>query len=97
MEIEETLRTHKKVRDVCVVAIHHDVWGETICAILSPEDSVFDLDELMLWMKTNMISYKRPRKIKLMDDFPRNRLGKVIKSEVRGLFEKETENLDDDT
>jgi len=48
-------------------------------------------------MKTNMISHKRPRKIKLMDDFPRNRLGKVIKSEVRGLFEKETEDLDDDT
>ena len=97
LEIEETLRTHKKVRDVCVVSIHHDVWGETICAILIPEDSVFDLDEFMVWMKTNMISHKRPRKIKLMDDFPRNRLGKVIKSEVRGLFEKETEDLDDDT
>ncbi len=29
LEIEETLRTHEKVRDVCVVAVDDSVWGET--------------------------------------------------------------------
>lgn len=42
-------------------------------------------------------SHKRPRKVKVIEAFPRNRLGKIIKNEVRALFEKERENLDNNT
>ena len=91
LEIEETVRTHPRVRDVSVVAVKDEVWGETVCAALIPADNSFDLDEFMDWTRSNLISHKRPRNVKVMNEFPRNRLGKVVKSKVRNLFEKEME------
>lgn len=86
IEIEESLRDNPKVKDVAVVAVPDDVWGEIICAAIVPFNDKLTTNDLFKWIDTQFISYKKPRHIKLMADFPRNNLGKVVKNKVQKMF-----------
>lgn len=86
LEIEEVLRTHPGVKDCAVVAIPDDEWGERIVAALvtdMPGPEPADLDR---WMRTQMASYKVPRRYLNVEELPRNAMGKVLKAEVKQLF-----------
>jgi acyl-CoA synthetase (AMP-forming)/AMP-acid ligase II len=42
-----------------------------------------DPDEVIAWSKERMASFKYPRRVIVVDDFPRNAIGKVLKYELR--------------
>ena len=90
LEIEEVLRTHSTVSDCAVVGIEDVEWGELIvaCLVLNDSTSSIEFDAALLdaWMKENIAPYKRPRKYLVVDELPRNAMGKVVKSEVKKLF-----------
>ena len=90
LEIEEVLRTHSAVSDCAVVGIEDVEWGELIvaCLVLNDSTSSIEFDAALLdaWMKENIAPYKRPRKYLVVDELPRNAMGKVVKSEVKKLF-----------
>ncbi len=90
LEIEEVLRTHNDISDCAVVGIEDVEWGELIVACLVLNESVpiveFDAAMLDAWMKENIAPYKRPRKYLVVQELPRNAMGKVVKSEVKKLF-----------
>lgn len=90
LEIEEALRTHIDVSDCAVVGIEDIEWGELIVACLVLNESMsaaaFDANLLDAWMKENIAPYKRPRKYLVVQELPRNAMGKVVKSEVKKLF-----------
>lgn len=90
LEIEEVLRTHSSVSDCAVVGIEDVEWGELIvaCLVLNESKSSIEFDAALLdgWMKENIAPYKRPRKYLVVDELPRNAMGKVVKSEVKKLF-----------
>jgi malonyl-CoA/methylmalonyl-CoA synthetase len=48
--------------------------------------AAFDANLLDAWMKENIAPYKRPRKYLVVQELPRNAMGKVVKSEVKKLF-----------
>lgn len=86
LEIEEVLRTHDLVDDCAVVGIADDEWGELVVAAVVPKPG---LDKLQLnqWMRTQMPTYKTPRKYLLVKELPRNAMGKVVKNEVKTMFQ----------
>jgi malonyl-CoA/methylmalonyl-CoA synthetase len=90
LEIEEVLRTHSAISDCAVVGIEDIEWGELIVASLVLNESMsaaaFDANLLDAWMKENIAPYKRPRKYLVVQELPRNAMGKVVKSEVKKLF-----------
>ena len=90
LEIEEVLRTHSAISDCAVVGIEDIEWGELIVACLELNESIsaaaFDAILLDAWMKENIAPYKRPRKYLVVQELPRNAMGKVVKSEVKKLF-----------
>jgi malonyl-CoA/methylmalonyl-CoA synthetase len=90
LEIEEVLRTHNAISDCAVVGIEDIEWGELIVACLVLNESMsaaaFDANLLDAWMKENIAPYKRPRKYLVVQELPRNAMGKVVKSEVKKLF-----------
>ena len=96
LEIEEVLREHPDINDATVVAIHDNIWGEIVCAAVIPRTELLSDDSILEWSKDKFITHKRPRKSLIMNDFPRNNLGKVIKSELRKMFEKPSELESDD-
>ena len=86
LEIEEVLRTHDLVDDCAVVGIADEEWGELVVAAIVAKDGL-EQNQLNQWMRTQMPAYKTPRKYLLVKELPRNAMGKVVKNEVKTLFQ----------
>ncbi len=87
LEIEDVLRDHPGVREVAVVGIPDETWGETVAAAVIPAGpSAPELADLQSWARERLSDYKVPRKLALVADLPRNAMGKVTKPAVRELF-----------
>ena len=86
LEIEEVLRTHAMVDDCAVVGIADDEWGELVVAAVVAKPGL-DQHQLNQWMRTQMPTYKTPRKYLLVKELPRNAMGKVVKNEVKTMFQ----------
>jgi len=81
-EVEDVLRAHPSVIDVAIVGTPSPEWGETVTAYVESEDD-FDPDELLSYAGDQLVAYKRPRLIHRVDALPRNRLGKVLRHELK--------------
>jgi len=83
-EVENILRSHPAIADVCVIGWPDERMGEVCaaCAILKP-DATLTLAELTSWSREQMANYKVPRHLFIMDEFPRTPLGKIQKFILR--------------
>ena len=86
LEIENVLRQHYRVTDCAVVGIPDDEWGEQVSAavVLTGEEPA--TTELRQWVKRHLAGYKAPARYMVVDELPRNSMGKLLKSQVRDLF-----------
>lgn len=87
LEIEEVLRTHPQIQDCAVVGVADVEWGEKVSAVLilfKNED--LTLEKLRNWAKERIAIYKVPRQIMILEDLPRNAMGKVTKAKIKELF-----------
>ena len=90
LEIEEVLRLYDSIDDCAVVGINDDEWGELIVAaivVIPDKQNTFNEKELSNWIVQKIASYKKPRKYLVVDELPRNAMGKVVKNDVKKLFE----------
>lgn len=82
IEIERQLCEYPDLNEVHVLGIPDKKWGEKLCAIIKPKKS-FEKAKFELWCSENLASYKIPKNILLMDQIPRNNMGKVNKKSLR--------------
>jgi acyl-CoA synthetase (AMP-forming)/AMP-acid ligase II len=86
IEIEHVLMSHPAVREVAVVGIADEHWGEIVRAHIVPEPGrEIDEDELREYCRARIAGYKVPALFELHDELPRNASGKVLKRELRQL------------
>ncbi len=82
-EIEDRLRGHPAVDDVCVIGVPNDVLGELVCACVVPiEGAVITGRELKLFAQDAMAEYKVPDIVRFFDAFPLTGSGKVRRKEL---------------
>ena len=87
LEIEDVLRQHPEIRDCAVVGIPDDEWGERVAAAIVPGSGDGPtLEILREWAAARLAKYKLPTRMRLVDDLPRNAMGKVVKARVKELF-----------
>jgi malonyl-CoA/methylmalonyl-CoA synthetase len=87
LEIEEVLLTHPEINECAVVGVEDAEWGERVCtAVTTKGKSLLSIDDLRKWAKERMASYKIPSRLMLLNDLPRNVMGKVTKTEIKELF-----------
>ena len=87
LEIEDALREHPSIREVAVVGVEDEVWGEAVAAaVVAVEGEHIDLASLREWASDRLSTYELPKRLAVVDDFPRNAMGKVMKPEVKELF-----------
>jgi malonyl-CoA/methylmalonyl-CoA synthetase len=83
LEIEEVLREHADVADVAVVGLPDETWGEVaVAAVIARPGARLDAEALRDWAKQRIAPYKVPKRVILLDELPRNPVGKVIKPEL---------------
>lgn len=87
LEIEEVLRTHPDIEECAVVGVKDQEWGERVCvALVLSQSSNLSLEALRSWCKERLAVYKVPTKMTIVDELPRNAMGKVTKPQVVKLF-----------
>jgi malonyl-CoA/methylmalonyl-CoA synthetase len=87
LEIESVLRNHPMIQDCAVVGVPNLEWGEQVCAVLVlVTGGDLSLELLRSWGKERLAVYKVPSLMVVVDELPRNAMGKVSKPElIRGL------------
>lgn len=92
LEIEDVLRSHPGIQDVAVVGVPDPDWGDRVCAaaVATPSAGI-TADALLALAKERLAPYKVPKDVVFVDSLPRNAMGKVMKTEVRALFDPDVE------
>ena len=87
-EVEEVLATHPGVAQVIAFGLKDPYWGEVVTAAVIPRKGIqVSVQALLDFSKEKLSSYKRPKKIFLVEDFPKNLFGKVVRKELKKHFE----------
>ena len=83
-EIEEFYLTNDKVKDVQVVGVPDQRYGEEACAyiILKKGESATE-DDMREYGNANMAKHKVPRYFVFVEEFPMNAAGKILKYKMR--------------
>jgi malonyl-CoA/methylmalonyl-CoA synthetase len=92
LEIEELLREHEAVADVAVVGLPDETWGEiAVAAVIAHSGRRAELEGELLrdWAKQRIAPYKVPKRVVLLEEFPRNPVGKVVKPELARQLRRE--------
>ncbi len=83
-EVEEVLYTHPAVREVAVIGVPSDRWGETIKAVVVPRDGARpEAGALIGYCRERLAHFKAPTSVDFIDELPRNASGKVLKRVLR--------------
>lgn len=86
-EIENVLYEHPDIKECAIVGVPHSEKGEIVKAYLVPKDKVaIDFEEVKGFCYRNLTPYKVPKEFEIIDELPRNTVGKILK---RILVEKE--------
>jgi acyl-CoA synthetase (AMP-forming)/AMP-acid ligase II len=85
-EVENVLGGHPAVKDVAVIGVPDDKWGETVHAVVVryPTSTATE-NEILDWSRERLAGYKRPRSIAFIDELhmPRTATGKILHRTLR--------------
>jgi O-succinylbenzoic acid--CoA ligase len=81
-EVEQALRAHPAIEDVCVVGLPDAEWGQCVAAAVIRREQVTEA-ELVDFCRAHLAGYKRPRLIRFVAVFPTTSSGKVRRDAVR--------------
>jgi acyl-CoA synthetase (AMP-forming)/AMP-acid ligase II len=87
-EVELVIAEHPAVREVCVVSVPDERWGESIKAVVvSHPEAELTADDVRAWCKQRLAGYKCPRLVEFMtsEQLPRSITGKILRDELARL------------
>jgi acyl-CoA synthetase (AMP-forming)/AMP-acid ligase II len=83
-DLEAVLGEHPHVGDVTVIGMADDRWGESpVAFVIVKSGAVANPGEIAAWANARLAKYQRLREVRLVEELPRNALGKVLKRELR--------------
>ena len=93
-EVERVLEEHEAVAESVVVGVRDEEFGQTLVAFVRCEDGAeVDTEELRAHVRSSLERYKTPKRVHLVDDFPRNGTGKILR---KRLVEQAEQRASDD-
>jgi acyl-CoA synthetase (AMP-forming)/AMP-acid ligase II len=86
-EVENAIEQHPAVREVAVIGVPDEKWGESVRAVvvLRPAASLTEA-ELIAFSREQIAHYKAPKSVVFVDELPRLQTGKVSKVALRERF-----------
>ena len=85
-EVEGVIGAHPNVKDVAVVGLPHDKWGEAVHAfVVLHQGQQATEAELIDWCRGRIAGYKRPQTVRFVADaeMPRTATGKILHRTLR--------------
>ena len=85
-EIEDIINQHELVLESAVFGIPNDDLGEVPIAAIVMKNKFTDLNDLKDFLKKHLVKYKIPYKYILLDELPKNVMGKVQKNTLKEKY-----------
>ena len=86
-EVENAIFGHPAVREVAVIGLAHDRWGEAVTAVVVLHANArCSQQEICDWARARVASFKVPKAVHFVDALPLNASGKVLRRKLRDAF-----------
>jgi len=84
-EVEDAIASHPAVREVAVIGVPDEKWGEAVMACVAPvAGATPDLAEIQRHCReVGLASYKKPIHLELVDEIPKTAVGKLFRRALR--------------
>lgn len=83
-EVEGYLNEMQGVAESAVIGVPHPDFGEGVVAVVVPKDGkALDSESLLAGLKSQIANFKVPKKLFVVNELPRNAMGKVQKNVLR--------------
>lgn len=89
LEVEEVLRKHPAIRDVCVFPFTDNEWGEIVAAAVVIRYDNITSEDIKHFLSDKLALYKIPKKIFLTETLPYSEHGKLKRRKIREQFERD--------
>lgn len=87
-EVEQLLLATGQLTDVCVVGLADPHWGQCLCALIVPGPDFAGLNPLMALMRSQLASYKQPKRWLVLAAIPRTTEGKLLRGMALALAQE---------
>jgi long-chain acyl-CoA synthetase len=86
-EVEDALALHPAVFDVAVIGVADPDFGEAVTAVVvAAPGHLLREEDIIRALKEEMAGFKVPKRVYLVDDLPRNPMGKIEKKVLRERY-----------
>lgn len=92
--VADTLRGDPRILDAVVVGVPDDDWGQLVLAVIIPSDpdGPPTLDELRGLVRRQLPAAYAPRRLVVVDRFPRDAMGKVTVGSLRTILDRDADH-----
>jgi fatty-acyl-CoA synthase/long-chain acyl-CoA synthetase len=91
-EVEECIAKHPKVKQVAVIGIPDEKWGEAVTAIIVPNGDISS-DEIIQFCQGKLSKYAVPKNVFFKDSLPMTLIGKTDKKVLRAPYWKDKDRM----
>lgn len=82
-EIEDVLVRHDDVREVAVIGVPDDEWGERICAVIVPAGETHaEPEQVRAWCRERLRGSRTPDDVVFVDELPKTATGKLVRRDL---------------
>lgn len=95
-EVEGVIGAHPAVKDVAVIGVPHEKWGESVSAIVVLHDNeLLSESDLRAWCREQLAGFKCPSQVVFIADeqMPRTGTGKILHRALRDLYASDSADL----
>jgi malonyl-CoA/methylmalonyl-CoA synthetase len=86
-EVESALDDLPGVAASAVIGVPHPDFGEAVVACLVPaRGASLSEEQIRLALRDRLAAFKLPKRVMILEDLPRNAMGKVQKAELRRIY-----------
>ncbi len=84
-EVEDVLSTHPLVAEVVVIGVPDPRAGEELLAVIKTKEEV-SADDIREYAAAHLASFKVPKHVSFIDEFPRSVTGKIQKGKLKDMM-----------
>ncbi|OPY64594.1 MAG: Long-chain-fatty-acid--CoA ligase FadD13 [Syntrophorhabdus sp. PtaU1.Bin050] len=88
-EVEEVVYAHPAIKEAAVIGVPDEKWVERVHAVVACKEGQQITDkELIDFCRARIAKFKAPKSVDFVQELPKNPAGKILKRELRALYEK---------
>ena len=89
IEVEDALLHHPRIREVAVIGVPDERWGEVVTALIVTTGEELKAAEVIAFAREHLAGYKIPRRVEFREELARTATGKLQKAKLREPFWKD--------